>query len=124
MSIAKDITEYISDNTIFEVGVDLFLGFLPIDKDVGVAIAEVGGSENDTNMQRTQLHIVSIADDYTTADANCYIVYNQLVYSYGFIIDSGYVFNVIPINTPTYIGLNEHEKVIMTCRVALFKEKQ
>ena len=123
MSIAKDIVTYLDTNTDFVVGTDLFLGDLPINKDVGVAITEVGGVENDTNMQQVQLHIVSIADDYTTADADCYTVYNALVYANGFTIASGYVFNVVPINTPTYIGLNEHEKVIMTCRVALYKEK-
>lgn len=123
MSIAKDITKYINDNTAFVVGTDLFLGTLPIEKETGVVIAAIGGQENDTNMLQILLHITAVADDYTTADANCYTVYNKLVFSNGFTIDSGYVFNIVPVGVPTYIGLNERQKVIMTCTVALFKAK-
>jgi hypothetical protein len=123
MSVTRDIVKYVNDNTSFTVGTDLFLGYIPLDRTVGVAIAEVGGTENDTNMLRLHLHIVSVADDYFTAENNCYSVYNLLVFSNGFNLDSGYVFNCVPINTPTYIGLNEHQKVIVTCAIALYKEK-
>ena len=123
MSIAKDIVKYLDTNTSFTVGSNLFLGYIPLEKETGVAIAEVGGWENDTNMLRVMLHITSIADDYETAETNCYIAYNKLVYSNGFTIDSGYVFNCVPISTPIYIGLNEHQKVIMTCSIAIYKEK-
>jgi len=123
MNIAKDIVTYINTKTSLVLGQDLFLGFLPQDDSVGVVIAESGGYENETNMLRINLQIVSIAEDYTTAEAKCSMVYNALVYSNGFTITSGYVFNCVPINTPTYIGLNEHQQVIMTCNIALYKEK-
>lgn len=123
MSLAKDITKYISTNTALTVGTNLFLAYLPQNVDVGVTISDMGGFENDTNMLRAQLHIASVANDYTTAENNAYVVFNKLVYTNGFTIDSGYVFNCVPISTPTYIGFNEQQKVIVTCSVAIFKEK-
>lgn len=123
MSIARDIVEYVDANTSFTVGSDLFLGFLPDDKDVGISIADGGGYENETNMLSSIINIASLANDYTTSENNCQSIYNLLVYSNGFTITSGYVFNCVPLNTPTYVGLDEQQKVIVTCAVVLYKEK-
>lgn len=124
MNIAKEIVKYLDANlNSLTVGQNLFLGFIPLTKNTGVVISEAGGYENNTNMLRIQLHIAAVFDDYTTAENKCAEVYNKLVYSNGFNIDSGYVFNCVPINTPTYVGLTDEQKVLVTASVVLYKEK-
>lgn len=122
MSLIKDLAKYISEQTSLTIGTDLFLGFMPLDKSAGVILSQDGGEHNDSGMLQVLIEVASLADDYTTAETNCYTVYNKLVYSNGFYIDSGYVFNCVPVAIPSFGGITEHQKVVITSSISLFKE--
>jgi len=124
MTLIKDLVQYLSDNTTKTVGTDLFLGIMPEDKLTGIVVSSLGGVENDTNMMRTVLQIMSYGNDYTSADTNCWEAYEALVYSNGITLTYGYVFNIIPYLTPQFIGRNEKDKFTFMANVAMFVERR
>jgi hypothetical protein len=120
MNIAREMIAYVASKLSLVVGTDLFQGNIPDTNATGIIVTHSGGNENETLMQRLNIHFASHYNDYDTANDKLQAVYELLAYCNGLTLTSGYVFNVVPLKLPGFVTLTEQNKYIFSCSLACF----
>jgi len=114
MNITREIIDYLVTNGGFIVGQTIFQGVLPSTDANGVIVSHSGGVENDTLLQRLNVHFAAQADDYDTANDQLVAIHDLLSYQAGVTLASGYVFTILPVKLPGFITVTEQNKYIFS----------
>jgi hypothetical protein len=121
--IAQRIANYLDTLSDWTVGTNVFLGAIPIEFEIGVVLQDFGGISNETGMGKFGLQILSIHNDYVSAELACSSIFDTLIFSNGFTVDTDYVYNCIPLSSPKYININQVGKVVFTASVVVITKR-
>lgn len=120
----NELVDYIETNTSLVIGTDLWPNYFPKEEDLGVTISLVGGTENESLMQRHLLQIMSIAADANTAYTNCETVYELFAFNNGMtLLTAGLIFNCVSMSTPKFVHINKHNYPVYTASVVIIKAR-
>jgi len=112
----NEICQYIENNTSFDIGVDLFSGYLPSDSPEDcVAVIESGGKPDFflPDAQEKMIQVLSRARDYQTARDNAITIFNLLHGKAGITLpllitgEQYYANTIEAITLPQSLGQNE-----------------
>jgi len=123
MSLATEIIDYIAAQTALTEGVDLFYTYMPRDKETGVIISEIGGTENDTNMYRKLFHIISVGANPVSAEAICTQVLELFTFCNGIQLASKKIFNGVSMASPQFLHMAKDNYPVYTASFVLFTER-